>query len=127
MTTTEEMIIILKRIYHMLPVDFWNCLFLIFFVLFGVFCCGFLPMLIEEVENMKLSNKTYDTLKYIAQYVLPALGTLYFALATIWQLPYGEQVVGTITAIDAFLGAILGISTANYNKGCENEDEDADL
>ncbi len=63
-----------------------------------------------------MSNKTYDVLKYIAQIVLPALGTLYFALASIWQLPYGEQVVGTITAIDAFLGALLGIATAKYNK-----------
>lgn len=65
---------------------------------------------------MKLSNKTYDILKYIAQIVLPALGTLYFALASIWGLPYGEQIVGTITAIDAFLGALLGISSAKYNK-----------
>jgi uncharacterized membrane protein len=64
-----------------------------------------------------MSNKTYDILKYIAQIVLPALGTLYFALSTIWGLPYGEQVVGTITAIDAFLGALLGISTAQYRKG----------
>lgn len=66
---------------------------------------------------MKISNKTYDVLKYIAQYVLPALGTLYFALSTIWGLPYGEQIVGTITAIDAFLGALLGISTYNYKNG----------
>ena len=65
---------------------------------------------------MKLSNKTYDILKWIAQYLLPAIGTLYFALASIWGLPYGEQVVGTITAVDAFLGAILGISTMQYNK-----------
>ena len=63
-----------------------------------------------------LKNKTYDTLKYIAQIVLPAIATLYFALAQIWGLPYGEQIVGTITAIDVFLGAILGISTAQYNK-----------
>ena len=65
---------------------------------------------------MKLSNKTYDMLKWIAQYLLPALATLYFGLAGIWGLPYGEQVVGTITAIDTFLGVILGISTAQYNK-----------
>lgn len=63
-----------------------------------------------------LSNKAYDTLKFIAQIVLPAIGTLYFALATIWGFPYGEQIVGTITAVDAFLGALLGISTAQYNK-----------
>ncbi len=65
---------------------------------------------------MKMSNKVYDILKWIAQYLLPALGTLYFALSTIWGLPYGEQVVGTITAIDAFLGAILGISSMQYKK-----------
>jgi len=65
---------------------------------------------------MLISNKTYDILKWIAQILLPAIGTLYFALAGIWGFPYGEQVVGTITAIDAFLGAILGISTKMYNK-----------
>ena len=65
---------------------------------------------------MKLDNKTYDVLKFIAQIVLPAAGTLYFALASIWGLPYGEQIVGTITAVDTFLGALLGISTAHYNK-----------
>lgn len=67
-----------------------------------------------------MKNKTYDILKYIAQIVLPALGTLYFALAQIWGLPYGEEVVGTITAIDAFLGAILGISSAAYKKRWES-------
>ena len=63
---------------------------------------------------MELSNKTYDLLKYIAQIVLPALGTLYFALAGIWGLPYGEQIVGTLTAIDAFLGAVLKLSSDQY-------------
>ena len=65
---------------------------------------------------MKLSNSWYDRLKFIAQILLPALGTLYFALAGIWGFPYGEQIVGTITAIDTFLGALLGISTYQYNK-----------
>lgn len=63
-----------------------------------------------------MSNKVYDILKWVALLFLPALGTLYFALSAIWGLPYGEEVVGTITAIDTFLGAILGISTASYNK-----------
>lgn len=63
---------------------------------------------------MKISNKTYDILKYIAQYVLPAIGTLYFALAGIWGLPYGEQIVGTVAALDTFLGVILGLSQAKY-------------
>ena len=65
---------------------------------------------------MKMSNKVYDVLKWIAMYFLPAIGTLYFALSGIWNLPDGEQVVGTITAVDTFLGVILGISTAQYNK-----------
>lgn len=69
---------------------------------------------------MKLNNKVYDILKWIAQYLLPALGTLYFALAGIWGLPYGEQVVGTITAVDTFIGVILGLSSMQYNK-LENE------
>ena len=68
---------------------------------------------------MKLSNKVYDVLKWIAMYLLPAAGTLYFAIASIWGLPYGEQVVGTITAIDTFLGVLLGISTAQYKKNIE--------
>lgn len=62
-----------------------------------------------------MSNKVYDALKFVAQIVLPAAGTLYFALSQIWHLPYGEEIVGTITAIDAFLGAILGISSVTYN------------
>lgn len=65
---------------------------------------------------MKMTNKVYDILKWIAQYFLPAIGTLYFALAGIWALPYGEQIVGTITAVDTFLGVLLGISSAQYNK-----------
>ena len=56
-----------------------------------------------------MSNKTYDRLKWLAMYFLPAL-------AGIWGLPYGEQLVGTITAIDTFLGVILGISKSKYNK-----------
>ena len=70
---------------------------------------------------MILPNKVYDVLKWIAQIALPALGTLYFGLSRIWGLPYGEQVVGTITVVDTFLGALLGISTANYRK---QEEED---
>lgn len=71
---------------------------------------------------MKLSNKVYDILKWIAMYLLPAAGTLYFALSGIWGLPYGEQIVGTITAIDTFVGVILGISTSQYKKA-ENSKE----
>ena len=65
---------------------------------------------------MKMSNKTYDILKYITQIVIPALGTLYFALAGIWGFPYGEQIVGTLTALDTFMGVVLGISSKQYNQ-----------
>ena len=70
---------------------------------------------------MILNNKVYDVLKYIAQIVLPAIATLYFALASIWGFPYGEQIVGTITAVDCFLGALLGISSLNYEKRLEEK------
>ena len=69
-----------------------------------------------------MKNSTYDFLKWIAQILLPALGTLIFALASIWGIPYAEQIVGTITAIDCFLGALLGISSVQYNKEKEADD-----
>lgn len=68
---------------------------------------------------MKLSNKTYDILKWVAQILIPALGTLYFALSKIWGFPFATEVVGTLAAVDTFLGTILGISTSNYNKDLE--------
>lgn len=64
-----------------------------------------------------MSNKVYDVLKFIAQIVLPALATFYVTIAGIWGLPYGEQISGTIMAVDLLLGAILGISSAQYKKG----------
>lgn len=66
---------------------------------------------------MIMSNKTYDVLKWIAQILLPAMGSLYFGLAKIWGFPYGTEIVGTIALIDTFLGALLGISSnAYYNE-----------
>jgi hypothetical protein len=65
---------------------------------------------------MILNNKVYDILKFIVIKVLPALGTLYFALSKIWGFPYGEEVVGTISAIGAFLAVVLGVSTHYYDK-----------
>lgn len=70
---------------------------------------------------MIMSNKVYDVLKFVAQIVLPALATFYLTLAGIWGLPFGEQVSGTIMAVDTFLGAVLMISSNKYNK--ENEEE----
>ena len=72
---------------------------------------------------MSLNNKVYDVLKFIAQIVLPAIATLYITVANIWGLPYGEQISGTIMAIDTFLGALLMISTNTYNKQLEKEDK----
>ena len=63
-----------------------------------------------------MSNKLYDVLKWIAMVFLPAIATLYFALAGIWGVPYGEEIVGTITAVDTCLGVLLGITSAQYHK-----------
>ena len=65
---------------------------------------------------MLMSNKTYDILKNIALYVLPALATLILTLGGIWGIPYAEAIAATITAIDTFLGAILKISSNKYAK-----------
>lgn len=67
--------------------------------------------------TMKLSEKWYQILKYLCQIVLPAIGALYFSLAQIWNLPYSEQICGTIVCLCTFIGTILGISTYNYYKG----------
>mgnify|MGYP003294014710 CR=1 FL=1 len=64
---------------------------------------------------MKLTNKVYDVLKWVVMIVLPALGTLYFALSKYWNLPCPDEIVGTITAVTTFLGVVIGVSTANYN------------
>lgn len=72
------------------------------------------------MKLFKMSDKVYDILKWIALILIPAIGTLYFALAGIWGFPYAEAIVGTLTAVDTFLGAILGISTSMYKKN-QNE------
>lgn len=69
----------------------------------------------EPIKNPFLSNAVYDRLKWIALVGLPALGALYFALAPLWDLPKPNEVVGTIIAIDTFLGLVLGLATKNYN------------
>lgn len=68
-----------------------------------------------ERKSPLLSDELYDKLKFLAQIVLPALGALYFGLASIWGLPEADKVVGTITVVDAFLGVFLGLSTKVYN------------
>lgn len=71
--------------------------------------------------NPMLSNNAYDKLKWIAQILLPALGTLYFTVAQIYSLPYGEEVVGTIVAVDAFLGVVLGLASSSYTQETEGK------
>lgn len=65
---------------------------------------------------MKMNNKVYDILKWVAMLFLPALATLINVVFAIWNIPYGDQISKTIMALDAFLGAILGISHIQYKK-----------
>ena len=71
---------------------------------------------------MLLTNKVYDMLKWVAQYFLPGLATLYFTIATIWGLPHIEQILGTIAAVTVFIGVLLGISTNTYIKSGADTD-----
>ena len=68
------------------------------------------------MEVITMSNKVYNVLKWIAMIVLPACATLYLGLSNVWGLPYGEEVSATITLVNTFLGAVLMISTSQYNK-----------
>lgn len=70
-----------------------------------------------------ITGKLYDALKWLAQVVFPAIGTLYFTLAHLWGLPSADEVVKTIVAVDLFLGLLLGISQINYNKQIESGGE----
>ena len=72
---------------------------------------------------MRMSNKTYDFLKWVAMFFLPALALLVQSVFAIWGIPYGEQISATIVAINAFLGACLGISNLNYQKEQNADDE----
>ena len=69
-----------------------------------------------------MTNKVYDILKYIAQIVLPALATLVITIFTIWNLPYGEAIAGTIMAVDAFMGAVLMLESKKYHNGLEENE-----
>lgn len=71
---------------------------------------------------MKFSNELYDKLIWVAQYFLPGLATLWLSLAKIWGLPYGTEIGATISAIDVFLGVVLGISKSNYYKEHQTEE-----
>ena len=70
----------------------------------------------DPSKGWYLSKPTHDALTWVAQILLPALATLYAALAGVWGLPYMDQVVSTVMAIDTFLGMLLGFSTAQFHK-----------
>lgn len=70
----------------------------------------------DEIIPLLMSDKTYDIMKWIVQYILPGLGVLYAIIAGVTGLPYAEVVLAIVMAIDWFLGIILGISTKQYNK-----------
>lgn len=72
--------------------------------------------------SLKMSNRFYDVLKYIAVVFLPALGTLYFGLSQFWDIFEPEKVVGTIMVVDTFLGVLLKLSTDQYNESEEKFD-----
>ena len=65
---------------------------------------------------MKLNDKVYDVLKWLALVFFDAVGVLYKSMSTIWGLPYGDEVLATCSAIALFIGAVIGVSTAQYNK-----------
>lgn len=68
-----------------------------------------------------MTNRLFDILRTLCEIVIPAIGTLYFALAKIWALPYGTEIVGTCAAIATFLGALIGVNRANYNSGMKDQ------
>ena len=69
-----------------------------------------------------MSNKLYDTLKWVALILLPALAVFWVAIATVWHLPYVQEIETTIIAVDTFLGALIGVSANKYNKRLSDEE-----
>lgn len=75
----------------------------------------------QEIIPLLMSDKTYDIMKWIVQYILPGLGVLYAIISGVTGLPYAEVVLAVVMAVDWFLGIILGISTKQYNKYITNK------
>lgn len=75
----------------------------------------------QEIIPLLMSDKTYNIMKWIVQYILPGLGVLYAIIAGATSLPYAEIVLAVVMAVDWFLGIILGISTKQYNKYIANK------
>lgn len=70
---------------------------------------------------MKLTNKVYDILKWVALVALDAVGYFYQEIAEVWSLPFGNEVLKTCVALSIFLGTLIGVSSAKYNKGNEGK------
>jgi len=66
---------------------------------------------------MQLPDRVYDCLKWIALICVPAVATFYVALAGVWGWPYAEEISKTANAITVLIGALIGISSAQYYKG----------
>lgn len=73
---------------------------------------------------MKLNDRVYDILKWVVIVVIPALATAYVALSGIWGWPYADKIAKTAAAVCALLGALLGVSTAQYNKEKQPPDDE---
>lgn len=65
---------------------------------------------------MKMPNKVYDVLKWVALVALDAAGIFYKTIATVWALPLGDEVLATCAAVSVLIGALIGISGVNYTK-----------
>lgn len=70
---------------------------------------------------MKMSNKVYDILKWVALVALDAVGYFYQEIANVWALPFGDEVLKTCVALSILLGTLIGVSSAKYNKGNEGK------
>lgn len=86
----------------------------------------------EPINNLPdtgfvMSEGMYKKAKWLVQVVLPAIGTMYFALSAFWDLPEPEKVIGTITVVTFFLGTLLGISTRSYNNSDARFDGSLDV
>ncbi len=79
------------------------------------------------LNPLVFGDRTHVILKFVAQVALPGLGTLYYSLASLWNLPNANEVAGTILAVDTFLGVLLGLSTANYKKSDDRFDGHIDI
>lgn len=73
---------------------------------------------------MKMSNKVYDVLKWVALVALDAVGVFYNTIAEIWSLPYGGEVLATCAALSLLIGALIGITSATYNRSRGENDGD---